>query len=223
MIRLDRTASGAGSFCSWIGGPRCSRDCGPNAPGSTTGSSMTCRPAPCWMSVAATAILRRMQSRGWTVRGVDVDRHAASAARQNHGFHVDIGELKDLAYPDGTHDAVTARHVIEHVRHPGEFMRECWRILKPGGRLVFVTPNVLSLGHRIFRDHWRGLEPPRHLFIYGARSLRALANQCGIQPTSIFSTAQGASYIFRSSERARTGKYDVSGGQETAQRQCRVW
>lgn len=151
-----------------------------------------------------------MQMRGWSVLGTDADPHAARTVSQKHGFQVDVGELNDLAYPDGAFDAVMAKHVLEHIRDPEKFARECWRILKPGGRLVLVTPNVASHGHRIYGEHWQGLEPPRHLFLYSPRTLHALATICGIAQPSIFSTAQGASYIFRSSERIRTGKYDAA-------------
>ncbi len=150
-----------------------------------------------------------MQSLGWSVRGTDADPDAAMTVSRNHGFAVDVGELNDLAYPDGAFDAVMAKHVLEHIRDPEKFARECWRILKPGGRLVLVTPNVASHGHRIYGEHWQGLEPPRHLFLYEPRTLLALATTCGIAGPSIFSTAQGASYIFRSSERIRTGQYDA--------------
>lgn len=151
-----------------------------------------------------------MRQRGWSVRGTDADADAARDVVTNHGFEVDVGELNELAYPAGTFNAVTARHVLEHVRDPERFVLECWRILKPGGRLVLVTPNVASLGHQLYREHWQGLEPPRHLFLYDPHTLHQLAVASGIETARIFSTAQGASYIFRSSERIRTGRYDAA-------------
>jgi len=151
-----------------------------------------------------------MQEEGWVVRGPDFDPQAAAYVTQNHGFPVDVGELHEIAYPADSFDAVTVRHVIEHIREPVQFLRECWRVLRPGGRLVVVTPNVGSLGHRIFRENWRGLEPPRHLFLYGTHALRSLALTCDIKPASIFSTAQGASWIFRDSEGIRVGKLDAA-------------
>jgi ubiquinone/menaquinone biosynthesis C-methylase UbiE len=49
-------------------------------------------------------------------------------------------------FADDTFDAVTMSHFIEHVRHPHAPLRECYRILKPGGRLVIVIANTYSVG-----------------------------------------------------------------------------
>jgi SAM-dependent methyltransferase len=147
-----------------------------------------------------------MQRRGWSARGTDFDAKAAWHVSKNHGFPVDVGELREIAYPDNRFDAVTARHVIEHIREPVGFLRECWRILRPGGRLVLVTPNVASLGHSNYGRHWRGLEPPRHLFLYGPQALAALAAACQIRPGKVFSTAQGAAFLFRASEEQEIGQ-----------------
>jgi len=47
-------------------------------------------------------------------------------------------------------------------------------VLRPGGRLVIYTPNAESLGHQWFGKDWRGLEPPRHPFVFSPQSLRAM-------------------------------------------------
>lgn len=39
-------------------------------------------------------------------------------------------------------DLVLARYVMEHVPAPAEFFRNIRRVLKPGGRFVFLTPNL---------------------------------------------------------------------------------
>ncbi len=40
-------------------------------------------------------------------------------------------------------DTIYSIEVIEHLRRPYDFVAECHRVLKPGGLLVFSTPNVL--------------------------------------------------------------------------------
>lgn len=39
-------------------------------------------------------------------------------------------------------DVIIAYSVVEHLLMPCAFMRECHRVLKPGGRLVILTPNI---------------------------------------------------------------------------------
>ena len=140
-----------------------------------------------------------MRQQGWEVRGTDFDPNAADSARKTHAIHVDIGDLRDIRYDDGAFDAITVRHVVEHVREPVEFATECWRILKPGGRLVFITPNAGSLGHRHFGSRWRGLEQPRHLFLFDCASMTALLSRAGIPAANVFSSAQGSMYVMRES------------------------
>jgi 2-polyprenyl-3-methyl-5-hydroxy-6-metoxy-1,4-benzoquinol methylase len=140
-----------------------------------------------------------MRRGGWTVRGTDFDPSAAASARQLHGVTVDIGDLREIQYGDESFDAITARHVIEHVRDPLGFLTECWRLLKPGGKLVLTTPNAGSLGHRYFGSRWRGLEQPRHLFVFDATAMGALFLGAGIETVDVFTSAQGAIYITRQS------------------------
>lgn len=67
-------------------------------------------------------------------------------------------ELRDvdsegLPGEDGSFDCVVALDFIEHLVDPEEFVRECSRVLKPGGETFVNTPNI---------RFWRHIETLRH-------------------------------------------------------------
>ena len=128
--------------------------------------------------------LSAMRERGWEAFGVDFDEQATRVARQG-GVDARCGTLEGQDFPAGFFDAITLSHVIEHVPDPGATLRECGRLLKPGGRLVIYTPNGSSLSHRIFGGNWRGLEPPRHLQVFSMVSLRRILEQAGFASVSV--------------------------------------
>ena len=124
--------------------------------------------------------LVHMRQLGWQVTGVDFDPGAVAIGRQQ-GLELACGSLEQQAFPAAGFDAITMNHVIEHLPDPVGTLRECRRLLKDGGKLVLVTPNSSSLGHRCFRQNWRGLEPPRHLHLFSPASLRAALAAAGFE------------------------------------------
>jgi 2-polyprenyl-3-methyl-5-hydroxy-6-metoxy-1,4-benzoquinol methylase len=130
------------------------------------------------------AWLTAMQALGWRVEGLDADPRAVRAAAER-GLAVRCGSLEQQHFPGETFDAVNLNNVIEHLPDPIRTLKECVRILRPEGTLVVWTPNTASLGHRVLKQQWRGLEPPRHLFLFAPLSLRSLLNRAGFQRISI--------------------------------------
>src|SRR4030095_86368 len=53
------------------------------------------------------------------------------------------GNINRLPFPDSFFDLVTANMVVEHLADPVEQFCEINRVLKPGGRFLFHTPNTL--------------------------------------------------------------------------------
>ena len=125
-----------------------------------------------------------MRGLGWQVSGNDFDANAVKTA-QGRGLDVECASLEQQKHASGTFDAVTLSHVIEHVPDPVRTLAECRRILKPGGKLVLFTPNASSLSHRVFKNDWRGLEPPRHLHVFSTESMRPLLERAGFQNISV--------------------------------------
>lgn len=143
-------------------------------------------------------MLELMLRLGWRAEGVDFDAEAVAAARAR-GLRVQVGSLEDQSYPDNIFDAVTMSHLIEHVPDPIATINEVRRILKPGGKLVVVTPNSASLGRAIFGRSWRGLEPPRHLHIFNPESLQRLALAGGLTVEKLHTTIRAANGMFAAS------------------------
>jgi len=124
------------------------------------------------------AFLRSASLLGWDAQGMDPDPKAVAAAHKR-GFTVNHGGLPRTGLQDRKFDAVTLSHVIEHVHDPVGALREVHRILKPGGKVWMATPNMDSTSHRLFQCQWRGLEPPRHLVIFNASSLKLACERGG--------------------------------------------
>ena len=136
--------------------------------------------------------LSAIAQRGWQATGLDFDPAAIAMVREQTNVSASVGELRSINYDNGHFDAIVMNNVIEHVWNPQETLTECYRILRPEGRLVILTPNSGSLGHEIFGRHWRGLEPPRHLYIYDAKSLEQICRNAGFSKLNVFSSPGGS-------------------------------
>ncbi|MEZ4103684.1 MAG: methyltransferase domain-containing protein [Candidatus Paceibacterota bacterium] len=150
-----------------------------------------------------------LQKMGWKVTGIDFDPNAIHNAKQK-GLNVYLGDLKQINFPDNSFDAILMSHVIEHVPNPIETLKECHRILKHNGHLIAITPNADSRGHRRFKDHWRGLEVPRHLQIFTPNSLKNIGLKAGFRISEEKNCMQGIYYIWdASAAHEMTGTYEL--------------
>lgn len=149
--------------------------------------------------------LRRMQKRGWQVAGTDFDEQAAARVSRRYGIETHVGDLPHCGLPAGSFDAITLSQVIEHLYAPLATLRECLRLLRPGGLLVMTTPNAASLGAAEFGASWRGWEAPRHLHLFTVDSLSALARQAGFEIIEARTYSAGSAVVYRTSREIARG------------------
>jgi SAM-dependent methyltransferase len=58
-----------------------------------------------------------------------------------YGVQFQTEDALDLSFEEGSFDCVIALEVIEHVSDDDRFLHEGLRVLRPGGKFIFTTPN----------------------------------------------------------------------------------
>ncbi len=77
-----------------------------------------------------------------------------------------------LPFRDASFDCLVSLEGIEHFENQAGFVRECARVLKPGGTMVLTTPNVLHLSARA-SAFWTGQRVMKRGFVNEDQTLRS--------------------------------------------------
>jgi len=87
--------------------------------------------------------VRRFAPMVKTAIGVDLVEFPQA---DSSAVHLAKNDLCALALRDASVDVVVARSVLEHLDDPGRAWAEVSRVLKPGGRFIFLTPQLWDYG-----------------------------------------------------------------------------
>jgi len=142
---------------------------------------------------------RELALRAKVVIGLDVQMSNLRDFRQAIPRAQGVGE--ELPFASESFDAVTMIEVLEHTDSDVRVMHECFRVLRPGGRVIIFAPNKLypleshpchlggvSIGPNIPLVSWL---PDRlhsrfcYAKIYTRRKLLAVAKEAGFEPQEI--------------------------------------
>lgn len=140
---------------------------------------------------------------GYEVTGTELDRNAASFAKEKLGLPKVLGlTISEFAKqrPDEKFDVVTFFEVLEHQAAPVEFLKDVKCCLRPGGYIALSVPN---------RERWMtGPDvldyPPNHFLRWNAAALKSFLGGQGFetlsireQPAGIAHTAQMVNMCLR--------------------------
>jgi 2-polyprenyl-3-methyl-5-hydroxy-6-metoxy-1,4-benzoquinol methylase len=91
-------------------------------------------------------ISKKLQDAGFKVYAADI----APELFELSGVRCNKADLnQNLPYKDEFFSYILSSNGIEHLEDQYNFIRECYRILKPLGKLLITTPNILNLKARV--------------------------------------------------------------------------
>lgn len=134
----------------------------------------------------------RLRLQGCHVTAVEMDPAAAqkAAARADRIIVGDIEDDKVRAQLAEPFDVILYMHILEHLVDPWGVLRESRRMLKKGGSIIILIPNVAAWHVRkdlffkgIFEYEDVGILDRTHLRFFTLNSARALVEEAGYRIT----------------------------------------
>ncbi len=97
---------------------------------------------------------------GHTVTAVDLSDEMLARAKENaEHIGVDIafrkGDAENLPFEDNSFDVVVNRWVLWTIPSPDKALSEWYRVLKPGGRVLYIDGNWYSPGKTPYQNAWK--------------------------------------------------------------------
>jgi ubiquinone/menaquinone biosynthesis C-methylase UbiE len=88
---------------------------------------------------------------------IDIDEKAISMIPDSLCKKKELGDARNLKYPDNFFDIVVSLDVFEHIDNDAKAINETWRVLKKSGYLIFSVPAFQAL----YSSHDKALEHQR--------------------------------------------------------------
>jgi SAM-dependent methyltransferase len=159
--------------------------------------------------------LELLKQRGIEAIGVDADEGMVRTVRAK-GLEAQQSEVHEfLRSNEGRFGGVFAAHLIEHFSADGlvDFTRQAVEALRPGGRLIVVTPNPRNLSMQLY-EFWTDLQ---HVRFYTPEIVRLVLQQSGLGELEV-----GENSLYLSVPRAAEYSYVLGPPQVLVRRRSRL-
>lgn len=116
---------------------------------------------------------------GWRdVEGLEISSYAYRLAKKR-GLKVKNGSLTTVAYLPNSFGVITYQDVIEHIVFPMTELKRVYKILKPGGWLFIVTPDVGGFWSKFLGPLWYHFKPGEHVVYFSQKTIQDALERTG--------------------------------------------
>lgn len=125
--------------------------------------------------------LAEMKNCGWEVLGIEIAHQAIRYAREVLKLNILSQPLERAGFPDQYFHVITGFYVIEHLPDPMNFLKECFRILKPGGFILLRYPHTTPIKNllQVLGIQNRLYDLPAHLNDFSPRMIQRCLKRVG--------------------------------------------
>lgn len=128
--------------------------------------------------------LSSLKKLGWEAEtqlyGIDFPNETLMHLKKYEHINIIEGDFLDITLPENFFDIITLRHVLEHLPDPTSALKKAFTLLKPNGIILINVPNFKSFEALvIFREKWRHIDAPRHLYHFSPKTLKKLLSNTG--------------------------------------------
>jgi SAM-dependent methyltransferase len=130
-------------------------------------------------------VLELARDRGWhAVRGVEPSTDAIAKADPSVRPAIVPDVLREGLFEAESFDGVTLFQVLDHIPEPVDFLRECRRILRPGGSILALNHNVTAWSARILGERSPIIDV-EHTYLYSPETMRRIFGQVGFEVATV--------------------------------------
>jgi 2-polyprenyl-3-methyl-5-hydroxy-6-metoxy-1,4-benzoquinol methylase len=112
------------------------------------------------------------------VAGLDTSEFASREARKR-GLDVKEGTLETVKITPDSFGVVMSQDVIEHITKPVEEMKRIYKILRPGGLVFIVTPEMDGGWHNLMKGWWYHYKKGEHVSYFSKKTMELALKKAG--------------------------------------------
>ncbi|MBW2982348.1 class I SAM-dependent methyltransferase [Candidatus Woesearchaeota archaeon] len=130
------------------------------------------------IGTAGGCFLKVAKDDGWGVHGVEPNKWLCDWGKKNYDIEIKQGDIFSAEYSAEIFDVVTLWDVIEHTTDPKAVLKECKRILNPGGIIVVNIPDISSWLVRAMGRKWPFWSSV-HLYYFTKKTMIKMLEELG--------------------------------------------
>lgn len=130
--------------------------------------------------------LEYLRNNGWTdVWGVEPSSSATLSAPTALKRRLVNSILRPNLFPKDSFDYICAFQTLDHVTDPNKFLRICWQLLKPGGKMLLINHDVSSWSAKILGEKSPIIDI-EHIYLFDPYTMKLILRKNRFTAVDVF-------------------------------------